>query len=91
MKRREEEKLVRRLRLIEGQVRGVIRLLTEDRSPVEILTQISSIQEALRSVCRFVMKDYLGSTAYQVVRSKNAEMRNRLVEDFLSTLLKFTR
>jgi CsoR family transcriptional regulator, copper-sensing transcriptional repressor len=48
-----------RLRRIEGQVRGLQRLVEEDRYCADILTQISSVQEALRAVGRQLLRNHL--------------------------------
>jgi DNA-binding FrmR family transcriptional regulator len=51
--------LIKRLRRIEGQVRGLQKMVEEDRYCPDILTQISSVQEALRSVGRELMLNHL--------------------------------
>ena len=48
-----------RLRRIEGQVRGLQRMVTEERYCPEILTQMASVQEALRAVARGLMGNHL--------------------------------
>jgi CsoR family transcriptional regulator, copper-sensing transcriptional repressor len=48
-----------RLRRIEGQVRGLQRMLEEDRPCGDILTQVSSVQEALRAAGRELLRDHL--------------------------------
>jgi DNA-binding FrmR family transcriptional regulator len=48
-----------RLRRIEGQVRGVQQMVESDRYCADILTQISSIQEALRAVGRALLRNHL--------------------------------
>ena len=50
---------LKRLRRIEGQIRGLQRLVSEDRYCADILVQISSVQEALRSVGRELMRNHL--------------------------------
>ena len=50
---------LRRLRRIEGQVRGLQRMVEEDRYCADILTQVSSTQEALRAVARALMRNHL--------------------------------
>ena len=50
---------VRRLRRIEGQVRGLQKMVDEDRYCADILMQISSVHEALRSVGRELMRNHL--------------------------------
>ena len=54
-----KERNLNRLRRIEGQVRGLQRMVEEDRYCPEILTQISSVHEALRSVGRELMRNHL--------------------------------
>jgi len=48
-----------RLRRIEGQVRGLQRMVDEERYCTEILTQMASVQEALRAVARSLMRNHL--------------------------------
>ena len=54
-----KERNVKRLRRIEGQVRGLQKMVEEDRYCADILTQISSVHEALRSVGRELMRNHL--------------------------------
>ncbi len=49
----------KRLRRIEGQVRGLQRMVVEERYCADILVQISSVQEALRSVAKSLLRNHL--------------------------------
>jgi DNA-binding FrmR family transcriptional regulator len=60
---------VKRLRRIEGQVRGLQKMVAEDRYCADILTQISSVHEALRSVGRELMRNHLRHCASAAIRS----------------------
>jgi CsoR family transcriptional regulator, copper-sensing transcriptional repressor len=64
---------VKRLRRIEGQVRGLQRMVEEDRYCADILTQISSVQEALRSVGRELLRNHLKHCATSALRSGGEE------------------
>jgi DNA-binding FrmR family transcriptional regulator len=64
-----KERSHKRLRRIEGQVRGLQRMVEEERSCADILTQISSVQEALRSVSRELMRNHLKHCATQAIRA----------------------
>jgi CsoR family transcriptional regulator, copper-sensing transcriptional repressor len=64
---------LKRLRRIEGQVRGLQRMITEDRYCADILTQISSVQEALRSVGRELMRNHLKHCAASSIRAGEPE------------------
>ena len=54
-----KERNLKRLRRIEGQVRGLQRMVEEDRYCADVMTQISSVHEALRSVGRELMRNHL--------------------------------
>jgi DNA-binding FrmR family transcriptional regulator len=58
---------LRRLRRIEGQVRGLQRMVEEDRYCADILTQVSSTQEAIRAVARALMRNHLAHCATHAI------------------------
>jgi CsoR family transcriptional regulator, copper-sensing transcriptional repressor len=64
-----KDRNLKRLRRIEGQVRGLQRMVEEDRYCADIMTQISSVQEALRSVGRELMRNHLKHCAATAIRS----------------------
>ncbi|HMA03352.1 MAG TPA: metal-sensitive transcriptional regulator [Gemmatimonadaceae bacterium] len=59
---------LRRLRRIEGQVRGLQKMVEEDRYCAEIMTQISSVHEALRAVGRELMRNHLKHCATAAIK-----------------------
>ena len=67
------ERNLKRLRRIEGQIRGLQRMVEEDRYCADILTQISSVHEALRSVGRELMRNHLKHCATSAIRSSEGE------------------
>jgi DNA-binding FrmR family transcriptional regulator len=73
-----------RLRRIEGQIRGLQKMVEEDRYCADIITQVASVQEALRGVARNLMKNHLHHCAAKALQSgKKAEtesMYNELLE-----------
>ena len=78
----------KRLRRIEGQVRGLQRMIAEDRYCPEILVQIASVHEALRGVGRELMRNHLRHCVSGAVRS-GAEgtdaVYDELIDLFYST------
>src|SRR5439155_5763339 len=62
-----------RLRRIEGQIRGLQKMVEEDRYCADILTQISSVHEALRSVARELMRNHLKHCATGAIRTGGQE------------------
>ena len=78
-----KERNRKRLRRIEGQVRGLQKMVEEDRYCADILTQISSVHEALRAVGRELMRNHLKHCAASAIRASDAEaeaMYDELVE-----------
>jgi DNA-binding FrmR family transcriptional regulator len=76
-------KNLKRLRRIEGQVRGLQKMIDEDRYCADIMTQISSVHEALRAVGRELMRNHLRHCAASAIRAGDAEaeaMYDELVE-----------
>src|SRR3954454_7191642 len=74
---------VKRLRRIEGQVRGLQKMVDDDRYCADILTQISSVQEALRGVGRELMRNHLKHCATGAIKSGGSDadrMYDELVE-----------
>src|SRR6266513_1514679 len=72
-----------RLRRIEGQVRGLQKMVEEDRYCADVLTQISSVHEALRSVARELMRNHLKHCATSAIKAGDARadaMYDELVE-----------
>jgi DNA-binding FrmR family transcriptional regulator len=60
---------LKRLRRIEGQLRGLQKMVEEDRYCADILTQISSVHEALRGVGRELMRNHLKHCATRAIRT----------------------
>ena len=61
-----------RLRRIEGQVRGLHRMVEEERYCADVLVQLSSVQEALRAVGRELMRNHLKHCAATAIRAGDA-------------------
>ena len=80
-----KERNTNRLKRIEGQVRGLQKMVEDDRYCADILTQVSSVQEALRAVSRELMRNHLKHCATHAFKQGEAEaeaMYDELVELF---------
>jgi DNA-binding FrmR family transcriptional regulator len=82
---------LRRLSRIEGQVRGIQRMVEEDRYCADILTQISSAQEALRAVARALMRNHLAHCATHAIRDGSEEDRQAMYDELLDIIYKNAR
>ncbi|MEO7368873.1 MAG: metal-sensitive transcriptional regulator [Gemmatimonadaceae bacterium] len=68
-----KDRNIKRLKRIEGQVRGLQKMVEDDRYCADIMTQISSVTEALRSVGRELMRNHLRHCASAAIRSGGNE------------------
>jgi CsoR family transcriptional regulator, copper-sensing transcriptional repressor len=62
------DRTLKRLRRIEGQVRGLQKMVTEERYCADIMVQLSSVHEALRAVGRELMRNHLEHCATKAIR-----------------------
>ncbi len=81
---------LKRLRRIEGQVRGIHRMVEEDRYCADILTQISSVQQALRSVGKELMRNHLHHCATEAIRAGEGEAE-AMYDELLELMFKHLR
>src|SRR5260370_21568175 len=72
-----------RLRRIEGQVRGLQKMVEEDRYCADIITQVASGQEALRGVARHLIKNHVRHSAAKALKSGNKEETRAMYYDLL--------
>lgn len=82
---------LRRLSRIEGQVRGIQRMVEEYRYCADILMQVSSAQEALRAVARSLMRNHLAHCASHAIRSGSDEERQAMYDELLEMIYKNAR
>ena len=86
MKRESKAKLLDRLNRLEGQIRGVIRMIEDDRYCIDVLTQTQAIRAALVRVESQMLKDHMSHCIEGAIVSGNAgEQRKKAAE--LITLL----
>jgi CsoR family transcriptional regulator, copper-sensing transcriptional repressor len=80
-----------RLRRIEGQVRGLQKMVEEDRYCADILVQMASVQEALRGVGRNLMKNHLQHCATKAIASGKAKDAAEMYDELLELIYKHLR
>ena len=77
-----QEQLIARLRRIEGQVRGVQRMVEEDRYCIEVVTQISAIEGALEKVALGLLDSH---TRHCVLGPESEALREERTEELVAT------
>ena len=81
----------KRLRRIEGQVRGLQKMVEEGRYCADILVQISSVQEALRSVGRALMRNHLRNCATRALRKGSPAEAEAMYDELLDLIYRYSR
>ena len=84
---RERRDLMNRLKRIEGQVRGLQRMLEEDAYCPDILTQASAVSSAINSFCKVLLTSHLRTCVVQDIRAGHDEAVDELA-DTLQKLMK---
>lgn len=74
-----KKKILRRLRILEGQVRGVQRMVEEDKYCVDILCQTSAIREAISSIEDALLENHLSTHVIEQIKSGKTEQPIREV------------
>jgi CsoR family transcriptional regulator, copper-sensing transcriptional repressor len=76
----------KRLTRIEGQVRGLSRMVEEDRYCIDIVTQISAVRAALRRVEEEILRDHVGHCVEHAIASGNKAEQRRKVEELMAVI-----
>jgi DNA-binding FrmR family transcriptional regulator len=80
-----------RLKRIEGQVRGLQKMVEEERYCADILVQMASVQEALRGVGRNLMKNHLKHCATKAIASGKPKEAAEMYDELLELIYKHLR
>lgn len=84
-------KLLARLKRIEGQVRGISRMLEEDRYCIDVLTQLQAARAALVKVETQMLKDHLGHCIEDAIVSGNANEQRKKASELIELLERSNR
>ncbi|MFE7564204.1 metal-sensitive transcriptional regulator [Kitasatospora sp. NPDC057500] len=76
----EKDQVQRRLRRVEGQIRGLQRMVDTDSYCIEVLTQISAVTKALQSVALQLLDDHLGHCVQDAIAKGGADADAKVAE-----------
>lgn len=86
-----KRQLLLRLRRIEGQVRGLQRMVGEERYCPEVMEQISAVQESLRGVGRILLRNHLRHCVAGAIRSGDKARSRRMYDELAALFFKHAR
>lgn len=91
MNREDKPRLLNRLNRIEGQVRGVARMIDEDRYCIDILTQVQAVRAALAKVETELLNDHLGHCVEGAIVSGDKQAQRAKAAELIQLLERATR
>jgi CsoR family transcriptional regulator, copper-sensing transcriptional repressor len=87
----EKDALVKRLHRIEGQVRGIERMLDEDRYCIDVLTQIGAVSTALESLAFEILDGHVNHCVAGALSSGDPEVAEEKSKELLAAVHRFAR
>jgi DNA-binding FrmR family transcriptional regulator len=77
----ENENTIRRLKTIEGHLRGVIRMMEEDAYCIDVIRQVQAIDAALNKVSAQILENHLNSCVITAIKGNNAKEREKVLKE----------
>lgn len=77
------EKVLKNLNRVEGQVRGIAKMVEEDRYCIDVVTQIEAARAALARIESDLLRQHLGHCVHRAMNSKNASEQQKVIEELV--------
>jgi DNA-binding FrmR family transcriptional regulator len=77
----QQDQTLRRLKTIEGHMRGVIRMVEEDAYCIDVIRQIQAVQAALNKVSTVILEDHLNSCVTTAIQGDDPQERARVLKE----------
>jgi len=77
----ENENTLRRLKTIEGHLRGVIRMVEEDTYCIDVIRQIQAVESALNKVSAHILENHLNSCVITAIQGNDRKERERVLKE----------
>ncbi|MDY6822080.1 MAG: metal-sensitive transcriptional regulator [Deferribacterota bacterium] len=80
-----------RLKRIEGQIKGIIRMVEQDKYCIDIINQISAVKGALNQVALMIMQNHVESCLSDAINNADEEEKDAKIEELINTIRKFVK
>lgn len=77
----ENENTLRRLKTVEGHLRGVIRMVEEDAYCIDVIRQIQAVEAALNKISSRILEDHLNSCVITAIQGNDKNERERVLKE----------
>lgn len=75
------ERVIRRLKTIEGHMKGIVRMAEEDAYCIDLIRQIQAVEAALNKVSTLILEDHLNSCVITAIRGDSEQERERVLKE----------
>lgn len=89
--RNDKQAIIKRLNRIEGQVKGVQKMVEDERYCVDILVQISAIRSAINKVGNIILENHIKGCVSNSIKDGDSEQANEVISELMNTINKFTK
>lgn len=86
-----KDSALKRLNRIEGQVRGLIRMVEDDRYCIDVVTQISAVRAALRRAEEEILRDHVAHCVEDAIASGNRAEQRRKISELMDAVTRAER
>lgn len=83
MERSVSEKVLKNLNRVEGQVRGIAKMVEEDRYCIDVVTQIEAARAALARIESDLLRQHLGHCVQRAMKSKDVSEQEKVIEELV--------
>ncbi|MEF9992706.1 MAG: metal-sensitive transcriptional regulator [Paraclostridium sp.] len=87
----DKQLLIKRLNRIEGQVKGIQKMVEEERYCVDILVQISAIRSAINKVGNIILENHIKGCVSTSIKDGDSQKSEELISELMETINKFTK
>jgi len=77
----ETENTIRRLKTVEGHLRGIIRMVEEDKYCIDVIRQIQAVEAALNKISSQILENHLNSCVITAIQGNDKKERERVLKE----------
>lgn len=87
----DRDALIKRLKRIEGQVKGLQKMIDDERYCVDILVQISAVRSAIDNVGAIILENHIKGCVSNSLKYENQDQSDQMIKELIDTIKKFTK
>ncbi len=85
------EDAIKRLKTVEGHIRGIQRMMDDEAYCIDVIRQIQAVQSSLNKISAMILDEHLNSCVTTAIRSENVDERERVLKEITSVFESSTK